>query len=320
MIPACELALLLFAALFLIRGMENISPLELLHEQTAYLGATEKGKRKYTESDCDAPKEFNIKELQLGGSKTPSKKKYGGVCHVGAYILRHIRRGIGKTALSIILTIVLTVGIGVLALTRLSYQEAFYETEVNGRALDFSSSAVAELSKSDLIRNLYYYSNFNVRVESTGVRSLMTITNNFEHYFGNSCTVAYADGYDSSVFSGTGQVCLLGQTLAKELKISPGDEISLISDDLYTFMEELYENGDEILNAAAKASKEYKVVGIVAGKEDVSNNIFTVANGAAEALENIRYIRDLLESFLPMAVAAVQVTRYKIMELLQAKE
>ena len=357
MIPAGELALLLFAALFLIRRMKNTSPLELLHEQTAYSGAAEKGKQKFTESDCGVPKEFKIKELRLSGSKTLSKKKYGGVRHVGSYILRHIRRGIGKTALSIILTIVLTVGIGVLVLTRLSYQEAFCEIEVNGRALDFSSSAVTELSKSDLIRNLYYYSNFNVRVDGVGVRSLVTITNNFERYFGNSCTVAYAEGYDSSVFLGTGQVCLLGQNLAKELDISPGDEISLISDDLYTFMEELYENREEFLNAATKAGKEYKVAGIIAGNEDVSNNIFTVANSAAEALygqpfpirycefvladnrkleelnimlegqkkqgmeyaptaswhvdsealENVRYIRDLLESFFPMAVAAVLI-------------
>ncbi len=357
MIPAGELALVLFAALFFIRRMKNTSPLELLNEGRARSGTAAKGKQDVAESGWRTPKEFKIKELQLGGIKMPLKKKYSAIRHVKSHILRHMRRDIGKTVISVLLVIVLTAGIGVLSLTRLSYQEAFGKIEVNGKALDFSSSAVSELSKSDLTRDLYYYTNFNVRVNGIGKRSLMAFTNDFERYFGNSCTVAYAEGYDSSVFEGTGQVCLIGQTLAKELNISPGDEISLISDDLYAFMEGLYENSEEFSEAAQKAGKDYKVAGIVAGGGDVANNIFTVANSAAEALygqpfpirycefvladnkkleelnvmlerfkkrdmehtplaswhvdsealENIRYIRDLLESFFPMAVAAVLI-------------
>ena len=125
---------------------------------------------------------------------------------VFAYILRHMRRGIGKTLGSLLLTVVLAAGIGMFVLARLTYQEAYQELDIKGRAMKFSSNYITELSKSDLIKDIYYYNNYSVRVNGVGVLSPMTFTNDFDRYLIDDYTVTYAEGYDDSIFEGTGGV------------------------------------------------------------------------------------------------------------------
>lgn len=280
-----ELALLSFVTLFFIRRMKNIPPLGLLQEGTSRKGNAAKDARRYTESDCTMPAEPDIKGLCLDSDQMTVKGKYGAVRHVCAYIMRHMRRNIAKTLISLILSIVLTAGIGVFVMAKLSYQNAFYEIDVKGKAFGFSSSAISELSKSELVNNLYYYSNFSVCIGDTGLNCSMTVTNDFDKYLANDSRITYAEGYDGSVFSGTGQVCLIGEALAEKLHVSPGDELSLISNDLYAFIEDLYEDKEKFREAAIRACKTYKVAGIIdSGAANVADGIFTVINRAVNEL------------------------------------
>lgn len=203
-----------------------------------------------------------------------------------------------------------------------------------------------------------------MRVNDIGILSPITFTNDFDRYLTDDYTVTYAEGYDSSIFERTGSVCLMGQTLAKELGVRPGDEITLLSDDLYSFMVQLhedeegiqfYEEEEAFLQAVEQAGKMYKVAGILESEDaDVNAGVFSSVNEAAEnlynqpfqigyceftladngklmelnslleeqksqniryaplasfhidseALENVKRIRNLLESLFPIAVAA----------------
>lgn len=129
-------------------------------------------------------------------------------------------------------------------LARLAYQDAYRELNVGGVATGFSSFSITELSKSNLVEDLYYYTNFEVRVNSGGVLSPITFTNDFDYYLMDDYTITYAKGYNLSVFERTGAVCLIGNTLAEKLGVEPGDEITLMSDDLYSFMIQMQEDED----------------------------------------------------------------------------
>lgn len=158
----------------------------------------------------NSPAGFDITKIPIA-SEIPIGGRYGALHHVAAYILCHMRRGIRKTTILLFLTVVMTAGIGIYTLTRITYQDAFYKLDVKGKAMEFSSSSIMELLKSELAENVYYYNKLSVYVDGIGFGTPMIFTNDFEHYLEKDYTITYAQGYDSSVFDGTGSVCLLGQ-------------------------------------------------------------------------------------------------------------
>ncbi len=300
-----------------------------------------------------APVSFDIQKLTVDYEMV-SHGKYSAFRHALAYILRHMKRGMGKTAVSLILSAVLTAAIGMFVLARLTYQDAVREIDVKGKALNFSSSAITELSKSDLIDDFYCYGNFSVHVNNMEFANLMTITNDMERYLEENYSVAYAEGYDISSFEGTGSVCLLGQALAEELDVRPGDKVSLISDSLYSILMD-DEEKENMSDAISQKSKMFVVIGIVqSDAASVSTGIIAGINGGAESVygqpypfgyceftlvdnekintvnnlleeqqkegqiyapmasyyvdsagfENVKRVRDLLESLFPIAVGA----------------
>lgn len=209
--------------------------------------------------------------------------------------MRHMKRGVGKTAVSLVLTVVLAAGLGMFVLARLSYQETARETDVKGRAMMFTSAKVVEMSNSGLLSDIYYYSKFSVRVNGVGVLSPITFTNDFDRYLIDDYTVDYLEGYDVSVFEGTGPVCLVGQTLAEQLGVKLGEEITMISEDLYSFMPQIYEE-EELEFAIERAGKPYKVVGILKSQDkDVNAGIFGAINQASENLYSQPFAVDYCE-------------------------
>lgn len=288
----CELLFITLVTLLFLRNMKNASPLELLQEGTG--GTAERtgiwrkpfAAAKHTPEIADtAPVPAGLDMERLAVAENVSVQgRYNAFHQVCDYILRHMKRGIGKMAVSLILTVVLAAGIGTFVLARLSYQEAARELEIKGRAMMFTSTYIMELSNSDLIKDIYYYNRFSVRVNGVGVLSPITFTNDFDRYLIDDYTVTYADGYDLSVFDGTGPVCLVGQTLAETLGVHPGGEIRLMSEDLYSFMPQVYAE-DELEGAIERAGKPYKVAGILKSEDnDVNNGIFASVNQAAENL------------------------------------
>lgn len=151
--------------------------------------------------------------------------------------------------------------------------------------MEFSSSSVHELSNSVLTKDFYYYGKMDVCANGVGIRRTMTLTSDVDRYLQGDYTVAYADGYGSSALDGDDAVCLVGKALAEELDLAPGSRFSLLTKNLYGFMEDLYEEEEALRSAVLKASKVYEVVGILeCGDETANASIFTTANSAAEEL------------------------------------
>lgn len=277
-----EVLFLIVTALCFLQKMKNVPSLELLQENVRRAGKM-KQKREDRETIVGTLAECNTVRIQAA-NQLPIRRNYSAPRQVSSYILRHARRDIGKTAISLLMVIVLTAGMGVFVLARTSYRDAFHEVEVKGRATGFSSSSIDSLSGSGLTEEVYYYNKFSVCANGT-LDSSMTLTNDVARYVGSDCTITYDAGYDKSVFDGTGAVCLLGQKLAEKLDVSPGSEIKLLTDELYTFMRKLYEDEKSLQAAVERAGKPYKVVGIVdTGNEEIGNGIFAAANDAAETL------------------------------------
>ncbi len=153
--------------------------------------------------------------------------------------------------------------------------------------MKFASSSVAKMSKSALVKDLYYYDSFGVRVNGGGFSSPMAITNDFGRYLEEDCKITYVDWMDSSVFEGDEPVCLVGKEIAEAFGIQPGKPISLMSDEFYAFMQDLYEGKDEekFEKAVLRASKYFTVAGILESKDaEANNSIYTSACEAADEL------------------------------------
>lgn len=278
---AFEICFTLFAVWLFLRKMKKAPPLELLQEGATRTGILKKADESAPELG-GVPAEFEIEKLFT--DKRPENKSYGSLRQVSSYILRHMWRGSGKTAISLAMAVTLSAGIGMFVFLRLTYLAAYHQVDVKGRATEFSSDMITELAESDLVKDLYCYESFEVHADGMEAPVSLTVTNDVKRYLTDSCKVNYAKEYDEFIFDGTGQVCLVGQDLAKALGIQAGDEIGMLSNDLYTFLGELYGEGG-IITAAQKAGKMYKVVGIVeTGDTDLANGIFTGIRSSAESV------------------------------------
>ena len=279
-----ELAFTLGITCFFLHQMKKMSPLELLQEGTVRTGKDKKAVSE-TMKMTSASAGFDITKLSAVG-KMPANRKYSALCLVMDYILRHMRRGVGKTAVSLILAAVLTSGVGMFALARLTYQDTFQEMEVRGRALNFSSSSIMELSKSELMDNFYCYHSLGVRVNDLEQNVSMTLTNDLERYLASDYTVTYAAEYDESSLNdstGTGLLCLVGEELAQKLKVRPGDRIALLSDALYSALAGAIKNEDELSAAMERKTRIYTIAGVInSDSASANNNIFAALNRAAE--------------------------------------
>ncbi len=299
-----ELVFIAVITQMFLQKMKKISPLELLQEGmegTARragvlrepLGSV---KQPMDVADCvfvpgvlDSTKLSAALAQEVPADAKPGRRPapgYGPLRQVSAYILRHMRRGVGKTAISLALTLVLASGIGSFVLARLSYQDMRQEVKVSGKALDFAAAQIEKLSESDLIEGFFCYSSTSVRVNDKDFHSPMIVTNDPARYLGDGYAVDYEEGYDLSNLDGTGAVCLMGRELAEDLGVRPGDEISLLSDDMYSVICQVYTEGDKqdlLENAVARENAAYRVIGIIeSGNENISAGIVAGINSPME--------------------------------------
>ncbi len=285
-----ELALTAGLVLFFLQRMKKTPPLELLQGGILRAGADRKAVPDM-EGLGFIPAKADFTELPAtGGIEALSQRKYHAPRQMFTYVLRHMRRGVWKSAVSLLLTAVLASGIGMFVLARITYREAFYQVDVNGTALDFASSSVKELSKSSLAEDFYCHSTFSVRINGLGLHTPMVFTNDADRYLadgGADFTVDYADGYDASVLRAEEPVCLVGKNIAETLDIHPGDEAVLLSDSWYAALSAVFkEEGEKkISETAEKESIPYKVIGIIDSKDEMVNaSIFAGLNGPMEEL------------------------------------
>ncbi len=286
-----ELLFISLAMFLFQQKMKKTSPLELLQEDVGVTKKTGILRNPYVTAKhgqgiadtASVPDGLDIARI-TAANESPVHGKYSALRQVSTYALRHMQRGFGKTAVSFVLAVVLAAGIGTFVLAKSAYQDICREMEVKGRAMDFSSDNLMKLSKSTLVKDTYYYSNSSVRVNGVGVLSPITFTNDFEQYLSCDYTVDYAEGYDASIFEGSGTVCLVGQALAESLDVHPGDDITLMSEELYSFMPQVYE-AEELEFAIERAGIMFKVAGVLeTGDADADAGIFAAVNSGAEML------------------------------------
>lgn len=251
---------------FFLRRMKKLPPLELLQEGASRAKTMTKAEPVVV-GDTVVPVKLDMAKLSVVKDSLP-RGNYGAIRQVSSYIWRHMRRAVGKTAVSLVLAAVLAAGIGTLALAKITYQDAYYELGVKGTASDFTFLSAKELADSSLTKDFYCYGNFGVHIEGTHECTPMTATSDLVRNMGDDCVVEYGEGYDLSSFDGTAQFCLVGEELAKKLSISPGDEIGLLSDLLFALLEDDPE--------AEVTYKTYRVIGVAKSEDaNIKNGIFT---------------------------------------------
>lgn len=281
-----ELMFVSCSTYFFLGKMGQMPPLKLLQEGAARVQTVTKAEP-VAVGDAVAPVKLNMTKLSVVKDSLP-RGNYGAIRQVSSYIWRHMRRATGKTAMSIVLAAVLVAGIGTLALAELTYQDAFYELGVRGTASDFTFLSAKELSTSSLVKDFYCYDNFGVHIEGTHENVPMTVTSNLTRNMGDNCTADYLEGYDLSSFDGTAQICLVGEELAKKLGISPGDEIGIMSDLLYSLLEEDPE--------VSVTYKTYRVIGVAKSDDaNIKNGIFTGIRNDLTTLFSMDFAVDYCE-------------------------
>lgn len=152
------------------------------------------------------------RELPKGGDYSPVK-------HVFRYVLRHMGRAGWRTVMAVLLAFLLTGAMGLLAVTRLSYQEIFDKTEVKGTLTNYSSSAVMEACRSELMNDVYYNGGFWVILNDrpVGAGYFLAVTNDIDRYIQSISThtyaIEFAPGFDDSLFSKNVPQCVMGEML-----------------------------------------------------------------------------------------------------------
>ncbi len=217
--------------------------------------------------------------------KLSSRKKYNALQHVFSYVLRHIWRSGWKSAVSLVLTIVLASGVSMLVLAMLTYKDAFHEVDVRATALDFASSNIAQIKESELLEDVYCYNNFDVRTNGLDSSTRMLITNDLNRYLTGEhiqYTADYDDGYDLSALNADEPVCMIGEKMAEILGVSQGEKVALLSVSRYAALSEVYK-GKKLSAAEQKEAVMYKVIGIIKSADDtVNTSIFAGINGPME--------------------------------------
>lgn len=298
-IPAGVLALCICSELLFITlavysflwKMRKTPPLELLQEDTARRGA---GKVLLPDmEDVDiVPAGFDMAKISV--SENIPRGNYGVVRSVASYILRHMRRGIGRTVVSLVLAVVLAGGIGMFVLAGHIYQDAYYQYGVQTEAYQYAFTSVSSLSKSALTKDSYCHHTMDVHVRGTDDVIFLTVSNDLVRFLGDDCTVEYASDYDISSFEGTGPLCLVGQSLAGELNIGLGDEIGMMSGSTYYMLWNEERSGKA--GTLEKGYKKYKVIGIVtSGDETLDHGLYAGIRGDVVGLEGMDFPVDHCE-------------------------
>jgi ABC-type lipoprotein release transport system permease subunit len=309
-----ELAFIALIAMFFLRRLAKKPPLELLQGDIIRVADIANVEALVGRTPTPTPTKQATIQFVPAFNDLPQRGKYSAFRQVTAYILKHISRVKWKTAISLTLAIVLTGALGVLTLTRYSYQELFKTVDVVSTVTAFNSHAIDELLQSELARDLYFYSDFDVAINLREVDNPHTITNDIERYLQGDYTIEYANGFSSEIFQGTDALCVLGSFAAETLEVEAGDEIILMPGGILQALNTIYYGSvdfqntlrqswglmdaddevfferleQEIQEQLTQASTPYRVVGIIHSEDfTTGTSVFTPAGESAVALHSL---------------------------------
>lgn len=224
-----ELFLILSFALFSLRRMGKIAPIELLQN----------GQNKPVKNQLKADKNDNIQldniqpddtlETKISSSFIPENminlKKYRG--HVPNYILKHIYRSGVKSLLIIIITALIFGAVGYFTTMRDSYIDLIDNTVIKAK---FPSGLYLP-SVDKIIDEGYgvdpYYEYTHLEVNNYSIADIV-ITNDIARYTGEIPEITYAKGYDISCMNNRNEVFLVGSKFLEQNNIELGNKVSAV--------------------------------------------------------------------------------------------
>lgn len=295
-----EVLLVLIFALYRIWRISNIPPLILLQDsQMKQIHGkkpeqSEKIKKANKERSSINASEYNINEHQitnttiLKGTKVNinvRQNKHNGF--VLRYIAKHIRRSVGKSVLSILLSALLFGAVGQFEVIRQSYINLCNSTDIKASFINgLSLSAVTNIMKSGYVINPYYeykhYADFNYSKVD------WVVTNDIADYTGEDINITYADGYDKSCMNVYGKICIVGDKLLEENGLKLGDKVHITISGTLQYLQNDYINKyksahpdnalsdkeilklsiDEITKEILSQGQDYTIVGTVTTPSD----------------------------------------------------
>lgn len=279
------LFLVVITALFL-RKLVKTPPLDLLQGNVIRV-KIRKGYAEFPDGEIVPVLEpFTLPQM-------PKRGGYGPVKHVSRYIVMHMRRARIKTALAVVLAALLTGACGLLAVTKLSYEELFDQTNVKGILTNFTSDAITEASKSEWMNEFFYGGGYTVmcdgEFENTGY--FLAVTNDFDRYVSTKSEyeydVWYGDGYGPSMFSqedNGSRLIVIGNALAAMLGAMPGDGVTLLSWERAYASSAVFD--EELFESEIKRNQiEFTVAGIVTSDDyNIALGIFAPISNPVERI------------------------------------
>ena len=203
------------------------------------------------------------------------------------YIAKHIRRSVGKSILSILLSALLFGAVGQFQAMHQSYINLCNSTDINATFINgLSLSAVTNIMKTGYAIDPYYeythYADFNYSKVD------WVVTNDIASYTDEKINITYAQGYDESYMKEFGNVCVVGENLLKENGLVLGDKVHVTVSGTLKNLQSTYINkyknahpdnvlldneilelsNDEIKNELLHQGSDYTIVGTVTTPSD----------------------------------------------------
>ena len=149
-----------------------------------------------------------------------------------SYAWKHMRRAAGKSALTALLALLMFSAAGQLTLMMQSYTDLIENTEITIRfAGGARLSIFPKIVDSGYVRDPYYdVSSF---IDINDVTVPIAITNNITRLTGEEFSFTFAEGYDESYLGKIGEIIFIGEDVAEEHGIKPGDTVTVRSPALF---------------------------------------------------------------------------------------
>lgn len=230
----CEVMVSLLFAYALLRRMGSMPPLVLLqadskHPNRASASVAPSANPVVVQGpgvSAPAGRYMNLQHKATGTSaayRVTSKRSFGFIVR---YVIRHIRRTAGKSALMALLAIILLIVVSRFSLVRQSYIELIETTNVTIRIVGGARlSLVPRIMDSGYVRGAYYEVSASRDINNCAAR--LTVTNDFARFAGEEVSIVYGDGYDESYLGELCDIVFIGSKFAAAHEIAAGDTVSL---------------------------------------------------------------------------------------------
>ena len=265
--------LLAMPALLILRKLRSTPPLMLLQDnqgKKTKKAATVKTEASFTTIPLAFDNAVNaVKPLEKKTGITSASR------HVFRYVVRHSRRTLVKSLLSLLVPALLFAVIGQLVVLREEYKVLFETMTVTGSFTEKAPAMqVLNLSKKPYLKDSYYIGQLRVRIGETD--AMLILTNNFEKYTNND-PITYADEFDAAAFDFNAAACVVSNTLMTEYALAIEGETTLVTSDEYNLLlrksttadeetEKEIINFEQLAADIEKASTTFKIIGTTAFK------------------------------------------------------